>query len=249
MTLPSVVATKALEDEIVAILMPAVRAWSGQARASILEAYGAARDQIVRDDASSMLSAVLASAEADGRRVVLAQTDKLGRWVVRVERVHRARWISAVKSATGVEIAPYLILEDVQAALDLAIADNVSLIKGLSDRTRERVEGIIWRGLVNRTSKRNMARELSEALARTQRQADRVGRDQMAKLSGVLDRLRQEQLGVDRYRWSTRGDDRVRPEHVKRDDKVFLWSKPPEGGHPGQAINCRCSALAVVNID
>jgi len=31
-------------------------------------------------------------------------------------------------------------------------------------------------------------------------------------------------------------------EHSRYDDKVFDWDEPPEGGHPGQAWNCRCYA-------
>jgi len=25
-------------------------------------------------------------------------------------------------------------------------------------------------------------------------------------------------------------------------DKIFFWDEPPEGGHPGDAHNCRCFA-------
>lgn len=44
------------------------------------------------------------------------------------------------------------------------------------------------------------------------------------------------------YIWRTKGDGKVRSAHAGRDGKVFSWSSPPEGGHPGDAHNCRCSA-------
>lgn len=34
----------------------------------------------------------------------------------------------------------------------------------------------------------------------------------------------------------------MRSEHAERDGKVFDWDNPPEGGHPGEAPNCRCRA-------
>jgi uncharacterized protein with gpF-like domain len=34
----------------------------------------------------------------------------------------------------------------------------------------------------------------------------------------------------------------VRRAHAVYDDQVFRWDDPPEDGHPGQAINCRCRA-------
>ncbi len=47
------------------------------------------------------------------------------------------------------------------------------------------------------------------------------------------------------YIWRTRGDSKVRSEHAARDGQVFSWDDPPEGGHPGEAPNCRCTAEVV----
>lgn len=48
-----------------------------------------------------------------------------------------------------------------------------------------------------------------------------------------------------KYIWRTRGDGKVRSEHAERDGKVFDWNDPPEGGHPGEAPNCRCTAEVI----
>lgn len=44
------------------------------------------------------------------------------------------------------------------------------------------------------------------------------------------------------YIWRTVGDGKVRSSHADRNGKVFSWVNPPEGGHPGEAPNCRCWA-------
>ncbi len=44
------------------------------------------------------------------------------------------------------------------------------------------------------------------------------------------------------YIWRTVGDSKVRSSHAERDGKTFSWDAPPEGGHPGEAYNCRCRA-------
>ena len=44
------------------------------------------------------------------------------------------------------------------------------------------------------------------------------------------------------YIWRTAGDDKVRPSHAEREGQVFSWDNPPDGGHPGEAPNCRCTA-------
>ncbi|GAB6054407.1 hypothetical protein JCM17960_32270 [Magnetospira thiophila] len=45
-----------------------------------------------------------------------------------------------------------------------------------------------------------------------------------------------------KYIWHTAGDSKVRPAHAERDGKEFSWDDPPEGGHPGEELNCRCWA-------
>lgn len=59
---------------------------------------------------------------------------------------------------------------------------------------------------------------------------------------GLVGELRQRALGVEFYVWRSQDDDKVRHAHAVYDDQVFRWDDPPEDGHPGQAINCRCLA-------
>ena len=56
-----------------------------------------------------------------------------------------------------------------------------------------------------------------------------------------------EALHVERYTWRSRDDSRVRAAHAEYDDRVFSWSDPPEGGHPGQGWNCRCTAEPIID--
>ncbi|MAO54179.1 MAG: hypothetical protein CMM61_00590 [Rhodospirillaceae bacterium] len=49
------------------------------------------------------------------------------------------------------------------------------------------------------------------------------------------------------YIWRTVGDGKVRSSHADRNGKVFSWANPPEGGHPGEAPNCRCWAEEVAD--
>lgn len=60
--------------------------------------------------------------------------------------------------------------------------------------------------------------------------------------AGLVNELRQRGLGVRQYIWRSRDDGKVRSAHAAHDDQVFSWDNPPEGGHPGQAFNCRCVA-------
>lgn len=60
--------------------------------------------------------------------------------------------------------------------------------------------------------------------------------------AALINELRQRDLGIRQYVWRSRDDGKVRSSHAQYDDQVFSWDDPPEGGHPGQAFNCRCHA-------
>jgi SPP1 gp7 family putative phage head morphogenesis protein len=77
----------------------------------------------------------------------------------------------------------------------------------------------------------------------TRKRARLIAKDQTASFNGALNQARQTQIGIDRYIWETMQDERVRHEHAKRHGKTFYWSQPPEDGHPGEPINCRCTAI------
>jgi SPP1 gp7 family putative phage head morphogenesis protein len=63
--------------------------------------------------------------------------------------------------------------------------------------------------------------------------------------AGLINQLRQQDLGIETYIWRSRDDAKVRDRHAANDDRLFRWDTPPEGGHPGQAHNCRCHAEPV----
>ncbi len=72
------------------------------------------------------------------------------------------------------------------------------------------------------------ARKLGRAVSLERRNAEGDGGDDQKKTG--------------KYIWHTIGDGKVRSEHADRDGETFDWDDPPEGGHPGEAPNCRCWA-------
>ena len=74
----------------------------------------------------------------------------------------------------------------------------------------------------------------------------RLTRDQTNKAVGQLNLVRQKEVGVEKYRWRTSADERVRPTHNDNNARIFFWDQPPpETGHPGEDIQCRCIALPI----
>ena len=68
-------------------------------------------------------------------------------------------------------------------------------------------------------------------------------RDQFAKLNATADEYKATKSGYTRFQWLSSRDNRVRPEHVNYNGKVFNYKEGVNGLKPGQAPNCRCVAI------
>ena len=123
---------------------------------------------------------------------------------------------------------------------------NVSLIKSIPDTYFSRIEGTITRGVMEGALASDIASDIAYEYDVAYNRAKLIARDQVSKFNSSLTEARQKDIGVKKYRWSTSGDERVRPSHAEKDGNIYSWDEPPaDTGHPGQDINCRCVAIAV----
>ena len=95
---------------------------------------------------------------------------------------------------------------------------------------------------------KDLAQKIRQIGGVTENRAKLIARDQTAKLNSSLTQAQHESLGVTHYRWSTSKDERVRESHAENEGQVFSWDDPPETGHPGFEINCRCVAIPVFDV-
>lgn len=126
---------------------------------------------------------------------------------------------------------------------DAWVAENVALVKGLSDRLAEEIASIIRREISGGGNVQSIKQAIEHRLEVTKARAKLIAEDQVFKLHSDLTMYRAQSVGSDQYIWRTMRDERVRQSHREREGKIFSWSKPPAGGrHPGQEIRCRCRA-------
>jgi len=127
------------------------------------------------------------------------------------------------------------------------IKENVALINSISQQHFNRVETIITEGVRRGKLATEIKTDLQSKFKLTKNKAKLIARDQTSKFYGDLSRLRQTHNGIKKYVWQTAQDERVRPDHASKNQRVFSWNNPPaDTGHPGEDINCRCSALPVI---
>lgn len=120
--------------------------------------------------------------------------------------------------------------------------ENVELIKSIPRDALGSVERLVVAGVNTGRRWEDLAQKIEDRFAVSRSRAALIARDQVGKFYGSVQRARQTNLGITHYTWRTSLDERVRPEHVAREGKRYAWSDPPSDGHPGQPINCRCTA-------
>jgi SPP1 gp7 family putative phage head morphogenesis protein len=134
-----------------------------------------------------------------------------------------------------------------EAKRDRWATANARLITKIAARHVERIADVVEAGMSAGSRASVIAARIKETTRISARRAAGLARDQVASLQGQVVAARQTRLGVTRYRWRTVGDSRVRTAHSRREGQIFSWKSPPSDGHPGQPINCRCTAEPVLD--
>ena len=166
----------------------------------------------------------------------------------RLSGYHKARLIQTFKAALAIDIRPQLSDSAIQPLMDAWRRENIGLIRTIPQRFHESLYQRVSETFTERPFDQQA---LSKVLNREYRTAGynlrRLTRDQTSKAIGQLTQTRHQQLGITEYKWRTAQDERVRDTHAALDGTPQRWDTPPGVGHPGEAIQCRCVAIPIVD--
>lgn len=143
-------------------------------------------------------------------------------------------------------VDPFISEPWLQEEIEAFIVQNVSLIKTIPEDFFKSIKGIVLDGARSGKTINDISSDLDKRVDVSKSKAKFIARDQVSKFNGDLNRLRQTNIGIKSYIWSTSLDERVRESHAKKEGKEFRWDNPPsDTGHPGEDFQCRCVALAI----
>lgn len=163
-------------------------------------------------------------------------------------------FVDGVNRAVGVDLSPVLDEEGMADYIDVAVQDNVELIRTIPEQHFRRIEQAVYGGVRAGQAPTQIALNIQQATGITQRRARGIARDQASKLRGEITERRQQQAGVKYFRWATSKDERVGTDHARAASRdvgygpgVYRWDRPPKEGIPGRAArpNCRCTATPI----
>ena len=132
------------------------------------------------------------------------------------------------------------------ASIDVFRDQNLALIKSMVTGQIQEVRTLLESAEVVGLRVEEISEKIKGRFDVSQSKADLLARDQTLKLNANITQARQRGAGVEKYIWTTSGDERVREEHAALEGQVFSWNDPPPSGHPGEDYQCRCTAFPVI---
>ena len=212
----------------------------------VLHSYASEYTNDSYASALQMSLAQLNSLYADIGREALTVSNS---FVMGSNTVNKRKFYKALESAVGVDLKSVISGENLEDILVAKTQENVALIRSMPDEFLKKIETIVYEGTTQGSKPTSMIQQIRKAGKTTESRAKLIARDQSSKINSALNQQRQQNLGVEEYIWKTADDDRVRPDHASKNGKTFRWDKPPKDtGHPGEDIQCRCIAQAIIKI-
>ncbi|QJD54299.1 putative head morphogenesis protein [Aminobacter phage Erebus] len=247
--LPQLHGLPATEAQYLAILRAMLRALNKAVRLDVVpvaEVEMAAQRRITRDVDAGLFERILNLGRALGN----IASSTVGNVLVLASQRHTAAFLRTAKSALGIDLSAVVRQDDLATYLELAATRNAGLIKGLSELVVGRVQQTVMTAVLNGIPAKDLRVQLANDFGFADARAKLIARDQTAKLTSDLNRFRHTQAGITHYVWRTSQDERVRPRHRHLDGLAYEYGKPTgaeNGLPPGQPIQCRCIAQAIVN--
>lgn len=170
-------------------------------------------------------------------RLTIEQAEK-------ISVMNKEQFVKTIHSSLSVN--PIVQEPYMETQLKLFQIQNTDLITKMGLDQRARVEQTLYSNLSQGNGIEKIQEELIKSEGIGENRARLIARDQTNKFNGQLTQLRQQEVGVVSYVWTTAQDERVRPTHKVLDGETFTWEKGPKIGHPGSEINCRCIAQPII---
>ncbi len=169
---------------------------------------------------------------------------------------------NTIKRSLGVDFARIVDSPVIGEQLATARLQNAALIESIPTEHFGKVVQAVADNY-DGTLSGSLSERLTELNGGHRNRAKLIARDQTAKLSTSLSRIRQQEAGIESYIWRNSQDERVvgnpgglypkgnrrHLNHWDREGNEYRWDDPPSDGHPGQPIQCRCRAEPVIRLD
>lgn len=165
--------------------------------------------------------------------------------------------ISLKELSGGLTIKTNSIPANLKTIIKATTTENVALIKSIGEEYLSKVQKTVMRSITNGEGLKTLVPELEKYEGISKRHAKNVATDQTRKAYNSMNKARMEKVGVKKFEWvHSGGGQRPREDHIAMSGNIYSFDDPPiidkktgERGIPGQAINCGCTMVPVIEFD
>lgn len=158
----------------------------------------------------------------------------------------------------GLTLNTGIVPAGMEDAVKAMIQENVALIKSLPVEYLDDVQGAIMRSIGMAEGAPDLEAKLVKYAGMCNRRAELVALDQTSKVYGAINKMRMQAIGIKKFEWvHSGGGQHPRQSHIALDGQVFSFDDLPlkgeegfvNGQYPGQAINCACTMIPVIEFE
>lgn len=168
-----------------------------------------------------------------------------------------ATYSSLKELSGGLSLSTSAITPAMQETFKLAVANNVSLIKSIPSEYFDKVQGAVYRSIMDGKGLKDLQEFFGQQKGIESRKAKNLALDQTRKAYNGLNKGRMQANGVHKFEWLHSGGGlHPRPLHQGYHGQIFSFNALPvidektgERGIPGQAINCGCTMCPVIEFE
>jgi len=163
---------------------------------------------------------------------------------------------SSLKEASANVTVPTSVLQSgaVADVWKASVAENVDLIKSVPGQYMQRIKNQVTDGITKGRGIADLLPELQNIQGMSDRRAKLIAYDQTRKAYASYSLTKMAGAGVKKFEWlHSGGAAEPRRDHIAMSGNIYRFDDPPiidqrtgERGFPGQAINCSCRMLPVV---
>lgn len=180
--------------------------------------------------------------------MVIAQSDRSSAVVLKE---------SLAKLAGGVTLKTDIFTSKLNEIVTASVTENVKLIKSIPENYFNQVNGSVMRSITTGQGLKDLIPDLQKYSGMTERRAKNIATDQTRKIYNSVNKSRMQAVGIAKFEWVHSGGGQYpREDHIEMSGNIYSFDDLPvidkktgERGIPGQAINCRCTMVPVIEFN
>ena len=170
----------------------------------------------------------------------------------RANRDNQDRLYNSLERRIGVDRTELIKREGLQWQANARIEQVYEWVEKMRDETLEGFHRNTLQQMIEGRSIDEVIEAFENTASNRENHVQYLARTQIANFNSQMTRLRAQRLGIQKAKWITSEDERVRKCHAVRNDKKFdleegLYSScDSKTLWPGSSHNCRCTYMLII---